>query len=97
MYDPDRAVQLLRGNRNGNQAALGDVGFHHAGGNDADTRAVRHSFLNHLQIVEVQGDVHVYLVVAQEAVDFAADGKVFIEADEIDAGQIVQSDFRLLG
>ena len=67
--------------------------FHHARGHDADARAVRHRFLDHLHIVEVQRDVDVHVMLAQEAVDVAANGKVFVEADEVESVQILGAHF----
>ena len=66
-------------------------------GMNADAHAMRHRFLDHLQIVEVQRLIHFDAVLAQKTVDFAADGQVFIEADEIDAVQVGEADDAALG
>ncbi len=58
--------------------------------------AVRHRFLDHLNIVEMQRDVHMHVMLAQKPIDVFANRKVFIEADEIQAVQILRFDFGIL-
>ena len=53
---------------------------------------VGHSLLNHLQVIEVQSLRHFDPVLAQKAVHFAADRKVFVKPDEIHSVQVFGAD-----
>ena len=88
-----RTIQLEACNPNGHQPPLRHLFFHHARGHDTDARAVRHRFLDHLNIVEVQRHVYMHVMLTQEAVDVLANGKILVETDEIQTVQVFGSDF----
>ena len=57
---------------------------------------MRHGLFDHLEIVKVKGVRDFDLMLAQEPIHFAADRQVFVEADEVDAIQILGADFTSL-
>ncbi len=58
MHNPDGTIQFKARYPNRHQTALAHLFFHHSRGHDADARAVRHGFLDHLNIVEMERHVH---------------------------------------
>ena len=57
---------------------------------------MRYRFLNHLNIVEVQRDVYMDVMLAQEAIDIFANRKIFVEADKVQPVQILRLHLRIL-
>ena len=82
VHDAHGTRQAGRIQFHGHQAALFDLRLHGARGQNADSLPQRDGFLDHLNVVEVHGEVDLDALRAEEAVQFAADAQVFIEADE---------------
>ncbi len=93
VQDSHGTVQVRGMEFDGDQTALGDLRLHGAGGEDADAGAQRHGLLDGLDIVEVHGEVHRGAVGAEEFVELAADGEIFVEADKILAVECGGPDF----
>src|SRR5260370_5364858 len=96
MNNSYRAEKFPGSNRDRHQPALRRLVLHDARRHDADPRTVRHSFLDHLQIVEVKRDVDANMMVSKEAIDIPAYGQVLIETDEIYTIQILRTHFRFV-
>jgi hypothetical protein len=83
--DAEGAVEAGGGEGDGEQAAGVAFGLQDAGRGDGDAGAEHDRLLNHLQVIEVHDEVDGDVAVAKVAVDFAADGEFFVEADEVGA------------
>src|SRR6266436_6965153 len=94
MNNPHRPEKFPGSNRDRHQPALSHIFLHDACRHNADTRTMRHSFLNHLQIVKVKRDVDPNMIVPKKAIDIPADRQVLIEPDEVYSLQILRTHFR---
>lgn len=72
----------------GAEAAFGDFLAEDGGGEEADGVAEAEGFLHALDVVEAHDDAGADSLFAEEAFDVAADGEVFIEADEGGVGEV---------
>lgn len=72
----------------GAEAAFGDFLAEDGGGEEADGIAEAEGFLHALDVVKAHDDAGADALLAEEAFDVAADGEVFIEADEGGVGEL---------
>ena len=87
MDDAEGTVEAAAGKRDGNERARGDFRQQGGKGQEGDAGILRDGAFDGFDIIELQNDIHVHVLIAQEVIDCAADDESAVKSDVVATAQ----------